>query len=253
MTTKVKASVLADTAVSTGTYGGTTQHAVVTVDQQGRITYAANATPSIANTQITGLITNAQIASMDAAKITALITSSQITSIANTQITGLITAAQIAGIASNQITGSITSGQITSLASTQITGTISAAQLANTQTYGINVNGTSITGTTVSDSKGGVRALPINTQSGAYTLVAGDMGKVISTTAGIVVPASTFVAGDNITIFNNSSSSITITCSAITAYRSGVTTASTSLTLTGRGVCTFLFYASDAAVVTGTI
>lgn len=253
MTTKVKASVLADTAVSTGTYGGTTQQAVVTVDQQGRITYAANATPSIANTQITGLITNAQIASMDAAKITALITSSQITSIANTQITGLITAAQIAGIASNQITGTLTSGQIASIAGTQITGTISAAQLANTQTYGISVNGTAVTGTTVSDSKGGVRALPVNSQSGAYTLVSGDVGKMVSTTAGVVVPASTFVAGDNITIFNNSSSSITITCSAITAYRSGVATASTSLTLTGRGVCTFLFYASDAAVVTGTV
>jgi hypothetical protein len=253
MTTKVKASTLADTAVTTGTYGGSTQHSVVTVDQQGRITYAANATPSIANTQITGLITNAQIASLDAAKITALITSSQINSIANTQITGLITAAQIANIASNQITGTITSGQIASLAATQITGTIGALQLANTQTYGINVYGTSVTGTTVSDSKGGVRALPVNSQSGAYTLVAGDAGKMVSTTAGVVVPASTFVAGDNITIYNNSASSITITCSAITAYRSGITTASTSLTLGGRGVCTFLFYASDAAVVTGSV
>jgi hypothetical protein len=190
---------------------------------------------------------------MDAAKITALITSSQITSIANTQITGLITAAQIANIASNQITGTLTSGQIASIAGTQITGTISAAQLANTQTYGISVNGTAVTGTTVSDSKGGVRALPVNSQSGAYTLVSGDVGKMVSTTAGVVVPASTFVAGDNVTVYNNSASSITITCSAVTVYRAGVTTVSTSLTLGGRGVCTFLFYASDAAVVTGTV
>lgn len=54
-------SQLASTAVTTGTYGGTTQHAVFTVDQQGRITSAANATPSIANTQITGTLTNAQL------------------------------------------------------------------------------------------------------------------------------------------------------------------------------------------------
>jgi hypothetical protein len=61
MTTRVSSSTLANTAVTTGTYGGVSQMAVVTVDQQGRITFAANATPSIANTQITGTITNAQL------------------------------------------------------------------------------------------------------------------------------------------------------------------------------------------------
>lgn len=47
MTTKVKPSVLADTAVTTGTYGGYTTSdikiPVITVDQQGRLTSAANA------------------------------------------------------------------------------------------------------------------------------------------------------------------------------------------------------------------
>jgi len=62
MTTKVTSSVLANTAVTVGTYGGTTQHSVFTVDGQGRITSAANATPSIATTQLTGTITNAQLA-----------------------------------------------------------------------------------------------------------------------------------------------------------------------------------------------
>jgi hypothetical protein len=61
MTTKVTSRVLADTAVTTGTYGAATQHAVITVDQQGRVTYAANVAPSIANTQITGTITGAQL------------------------------------------------------------------------------------------------------------------------------------------------------------------------------------------------
>lgn len=79
MTQKVKPSTLADTSVSAGTYGGSTQQVVFTVDAQGRLTYAANATPSIANTQITGLITN-----------------SQINSVANTKITGVIIPNQVA-------------------------------------------------------------------------------------------------------------------------------------------------------------
>lgn len=124
MTTKIKPSVLADTAVSAGTYGGTTQHAVYTVDQQGRITYATNATPSIANTQITGLITSGQIAT-----------------VANTQVTGLITSAQIATVANTQVTGLITSGQIATVANTQISGVITATQVANSQTYAINTSG----------------------------------------------------------------------------------------------------------------
>lgn len=44
MVTKVSSYVLANTAVTTGTYGGSNQNAVVTIDQQGRITYAANVT-----------------------------------------------------------------------------------------------------------------------------------------------------------------------------------------------------------------
>jgi hypothetical protein len=56
------ASQLAPTAVTVGTYGGASQMAVVTVDQQGRITFAANATPSIATTQLTGTISSGQLA-----------------------------------------------------------------------------------------------------------------------------------------------------------------------------------------------
>jgi len=56
ITGNIAGSQIAPTAVTPGTYGATTQHAVITVDQQGRITSAANATPSIANTQITGVL-----------------------------------------------------------------------------------------------------------------------------------------------------------------------------------------------------
>lgn len=63
MTTKVTSGVLENTAVVSGSYGGTTQHAVVSIDAQGRIVYAANATPSIATSQLTGTISAAQLAS----------------------------------------------------------------------------------------------------------------------------------------------------------------------------------------------
>lgn len=62
MTTKVSPSVLANTAVTAGTYGGASQMSVFTVDAQGRLTYAGNATPSIATTQLTGTISASQLA-----------------------------------------------------------------------------------------------------------------------------------------------------------------------------------------------
>lgn len=47
MTTRVTGSVLANTAVTVGTYGGPQALAVFTVDKQGRMTYAANVTSGV--------------------------------------------------------------------------------------------------------------------------------------------------------------------------------------------------------------
>jgi len=94
--TQVASGLLANTGVTAATYGGATQHTVVSINSEGQVTYAANVSPSIANTQITGLITSAQIANVANTQITGNITASQITSVANTQITGNITSSQIA-------------------------------------------------------------------------------------------------------------------------------------------------------------
>jgi len=84
LTGNVSASQIANTAVTPGTYGGVGVAPVITVDQQGRLTYAANASLTLSNTSISGLITNAQIASVATSKLTGNISSSQL---ANTTVT----------------------------------------------------------------------------------------------------------------------------------------------------------------------
>lgn len=104
----------------------------------------------------------------------------------------------------------------------------------------------------ISDSKGDLRDVPQNAQTAAYTLVLADVGKHISiTTGGVTVPASIFATGDAVTIFNNSTSSQTLTTSAVTAYLPGTSSAKTSFTLATRGVCTALCVASNTFVISG--
>ena len=77
-------------------------------------------------------------------------------------------------------------------------------------------------------------------------------GKTISiSSGGVTIPASTFAAGDALTIINNSGSDQTITCSAITMYLANDTTAKTSLTLAGRGMATMYFLSSGTAYSSG--
>ena len=68
----------------------------------------------------------------------------------------------------------------------------------------------------ISDSKGELRDLPVNNQTGPYLLTISDHGKMIAITTGnVFVPNAIFSAGDNITVYNNSASSITITHTSI--------------------------------------
>lgn len=62
MTTKVNPTVLANTAVTAGNYGGTTVIPTFSVDGQGRLVNAGNVTPSIATSQLTGTVQANQLA-----------------------------------------------------------------------------------------------------------------------------------------------------------------------------------------------
>ena len=108
-----------------------------------------------------------------------------------------------------------------------------------------------VTGT-VTDVAGAIRAIPVNTEASTYSLVAGDVGKVINSGGTVTVPASIFSAGDVITIFNNTAGSLTITCSAITtAYKAGTDADVDSVTIDTRGVATILFITTTLCVISG--
>jgi len=103
----------------------------------------------------------------------------------------------------------------------------------------------------------GYRNIP---QSGSdkttsYTLATTDVGKFIGvgTSGSITVPNSTFAAGDVVSIFNNTSGSVTLTMSITTAYIAGTNTDKDTLTLATRGVATILFISGTVCVVSGNV
>ena len=111
-------------------------------------------------------------------------------------------------------------------------------------------SGVTVTGT-VSDSKGDLRSIPANTKSSAYTLIASDAGKHISTTAAVTIPPSVFSVGDAITIYNDSGSDIALTRgSGVTMYNSADAT-NADRTLAGRGLATLMMVGTNLFVISG--
>jgi hypothetical protein len=88
-----------------------------------------------------------------------------------------------------------------------------------------------------------------------YDLVVGDVGKFIELGASgaITIPDATFAAGDIVSIFNNTSSGATITCTITTAYIAGTDDDKASVTLATRGVATILFLSGTVCVISGNV
>jgi hypothetical protein len=100
--------------------------------------------------------------------------------------------------------------------------------------------------------------VPVSTTT--TTLVAADVGKVVSLSAGITIPDNTFYAGDVISLFNNTSGSLTVTCTITTAYIAGTDADKATVSLATRGVATILFIGtagtggtSNVCVITGNV
>jgi hypothetical protein len=89
----------------------------------------------------------------------------------------------------------------------------------------------------------------------SYTLATGDVGEFIGIGSGgsITIPNATFAAGDVISLFNNTTGNITITCTITTAYIAGTDSDKATMTLSTRGVATLLFISGTVVVVTGNV
>jgi len=199
------------------------------------ITYTAGG--SDASTTVSGLVNGAGFANI---ATTGTISGATITG--NTGSFTTITA--VTGIFTTTLSGATVTGntaQFTNLTGTSagfttVTGTTVTGTTANF----VTVSGTTVTGGSVNDSKGGLRDIPQNSQTTSYQLVAGDAGKHVFTTAGVTVPSGVFVVGQAVTIYNNTTGTITITQGTNVTLRQAGASGTGNRTLAQRGLATVL-------------
>jgi hypothetical protein len=111
---------------------------------------------------------------------------------------------------------------------------------------------TVIATSTISDVAGNVRDIVNNAKVAAYILALTDNGEMINiTTGGVTVNSGIFSAGNNVTIYNNSASSQTITQGAGVTLRLAGSATTGNRTLAQRGICTIVCVASNEFVVSG--
>ena len=105
---------------------------------------------------------------------------------------------------------------------------------------------------TVSDSKGNLRSIPYSGNSGAYNLVAADAGKVIGGDTSWTIPASTFSAGDAVTLLNLGGTNLGLTASALTYLwntADGTNIKASTLTIGARSMATIYFKSGSEAFI----
>jgi len=92
-------------------------------------------------------------------------------------------------------------------------------------------------------------------KTSSYTLTTSDIGSFIEvgSSGAITIPNSTFSAGNAISLFNNTTGNVTVTCSITTAYIAGTNTDKSSVTLATRGVATILFISATVCVISGNV
>ena len=137
-----------------------------------------------------------------------------------------------------------------------------AGRAGGTSSYAVTLTPTTLTANrtvTIPDETMtvGFRNVP---QSGSakttsYSLAVGDVGKFIEVGASgsITIPDATFAAGDVVSVFNNTSGNVTITCTITTAYIAGTDADKATVTLATRGVATILFLSGTVCVISGNV
>ena len=116
----------------------------------------------------------------------------------------------------------------------------------------VNINTDLNVSGVVSDTAGSLRNLPQVSKSSAYTLIASDTGKHVSiSSGGVTVASGVFSIGDVVTIYNNSSSSQTITQGTSVTLRQAGTSNTGNRSLALYGVATLMCVASNTFVISG--
>jgi len=201
----------------------------------GNSTISANADALVLTNPAGGSLT---IAGASSDIIAATVSASGNINGSNVLASGLISASGNIRSGAN-ITGGnlITSGVVS--AASHIGSVVSVS--GNITGDNINIGGLASATGNVFDGYGKIRAIPQNSQTSAYSLIASDVGKHISiTTGGVTANASIFSAGDVVSIYNNSSSNQTITAGTNVTFRLAGSATTGNRTLAQYGVATLL-------------
>ena len=175
---------------------------------------------------------------------TAGFTSANITTVTGT--TAGFTSANI-----TTVTG--TTAGFTSANITTVTGTTAGFTSANITT----VTGTTGTFTTSSDGVGNLRNIPSAgaAKTSEYTLTTSDIGEFITigTSGKVLVPNNTFATGNAISVYNDTTGSVSINISTTTAYVVGTDTNRTGVTLATRGIANILIINPSYCILSGNL
>jgi hypothetical protein len=146
-----------------------------------------------------------------------------------------------------------TSANITTLSTTSGTVTTLGSTSANITT----LTGASATITNILDGSGNVRDIPSAgaAKTSKYTLSISDVGEFVTVgvSGSIDVPNNIFAAGNAVSIFNNTSGTITMSLTITTAYIAGTEGDKNSVAIAARGISTLLFINPSLCVVTGNV
>jgi hypothetical protein len=139
------------------------------------------------------------------------------------------------------------SGNLKLAGSTSGSATLNAPAIASTNTYTLPPDASTL----------GYRNIPISgsAKTSSYTLATTDVGEYIEIGTGgsVTIPNSTFAAGDVVSVVNNTSGAITITCSITDAYIAGTDSDKATMSLATRGLATILFVSATRCIVQGNV
>jgi hypothetical protein len=147
----------------------------------------------------------------------------------------------------------LTTLNATSASITTLSGTTATYTSANITT----ATGTAATFTTMSDGVGNVRNIPSAgaAKTSEYTLTISDIGEFITigTSGKVLVPNNTFSTGNAISVYNDTTGSVSINISTTTGYVVGTNTNRTGVTLATRGIANILFINPSYCILSGNL